>query len=60
MIFLVNRLGDVNAVAAPFLEDLDEENLRTLLRMCAWCSTWSAAAELGRKRRRALELLKAR
>ena len=55
MIFLVNRLGDVNTIAAPFLEVLDRDQLELLFRQCAWCTTWYEAAELARKRKRAIE-----
>jgi hypothetical protein len=60
VIFLVNRLGEVNAIAIEFLEHLDAVHVETLLRQCAWCPGWLEAANLSRKRRRAVELLKAR
>jgi hypothetical protein len=60
MIFLVNRLGEVNSIALPFLEQLDHGHLLTLMRACVWCSTWSGACEWSRRRKKALELLKAR
>jgi hypothetical protein len=60
VIFLVNRLGEVNSIAAPFLQTLNREHLELLYVSCAWCTTWSAASELARKRKRALEVLKAR
>jgi len=60
VIFLVNRVGEVNAIALPFLEQLDEAHLHTLFRACAWCTTWHAASNLSRRRRLALEALKSR
>lgn len=60
MILLVNRLGDVNVIAADFLEALDQVHVETLFRACAWCTTWSTASELSRKRRRAIEALRSK
>lgn len=55
MIFLVNRLGEVLAIAAPFIEAFDEQHAGALFRFCAWCPNWQEAADLARKRRWALE-----
>ncbi len=57
VIFLVNRLGEVNSIAPPFLLELDAGQLETLFKACAWCTTWLEASNLSRKRKRALELL---
>jgi len=57
VIFLVNRLGEVNVIALAFLEQLDADHVETLLRACAWCTTWLQASTLSRKRKRAIELL---
>jgi len=60
VIFLVNRLGDVSAIALPFLEQLDNAHLLVLVNACAWCTTWTEAADLSRKRRRAIEAIRSR
>jgi hypothetical protein len=57
VIFLVNRLGEVNAIALSFLEQLDADHVETLLRACAWCTGWLQASSLARKRKRAIEML---
>jgi hypothetical protein len=45
----------VHAIAAPFIEALDEQHAGALFRFCAWCPNWQEAADLARKRRWALE-----
>jgi hypothetical protein len=60
VIFLVNRLGEVNTIALPFLEQLEDAQLHTLLRACAWCTTWYGAANLSRRRRLAIEAMRRR
>jgi hypothetical protein len=57
VIFLVNRLGEVHAIAAPFIEALDEQHAGALFRFCAWCPRWQEAADLARKRRWVMERL---